>query len=388
LTNLVFPKHRQLRQIEGLQVWRAIAVLLVAWLHIDQVVRLDQVVHLSQTATVNLVRACNLGMFGVDIFFVISGFILGSTALRAATGEPRAESIDFIARRILRIFPIYWIVILFPLFRSFRLHKLTGYNFLDYWFLLPGISYPETQLIIGIGWTLIFEMVFYYVMTIFMRLSLRHAVRNAMAALILLVATGIIVDIRRPVLIILMNPILLEFVLGNLTALAFNTFGKHRTAGIGILVGGVIVTCVLTYRITYDAAIEHDILLGVNALSRVATWGIAAWLLVSGVVFWGPQVRSRVGKTLVTLGNGSYSIYLTSAVSIEMVIRFMARMPMAPAIRGYVLLQDGIDLILVVLIGMVFHWMIERPLGKQLNGAYSSLVKRRSARAFHKVVAT
>jgi exopolysaccharide production protein ExoZ len=302
-------------------------------------------------------------------------------------GDPRTESFDFIARRVLRIFPIYWIVILFPLSRWFRWHKLTGYNFLDYWFLLPGISYPETNLIMGIAWTLIFEMVFYYVMTIFMRLTLRHAVRNTIAALVMLVAIGMIVDIRRPVLVIWMNPILLEFVLGNLTALAFNRFGKHRAAGIGLLVGGVIAISTITFRITYTATVQQAILLGINALPRVATWGVAAWLLVSGVIFWGPKVRSGVGRTFVAIGNGSYSIYLTSAVSIEMVLRLMARAPMADAIKGLVLLRDGIALVCVVLVGMVFHWTVEKPLGMRLNRAYGSYVKRRSDRAVHKVVA-
>jgi exopolysaccharide production protein ExoZ len=380
LTTLSPLRPRHANQIEGLQICRAIAVLLVGWLHVDQVTRP------LQAFTLNVVRAGNVGMFGVDIFFVISGFILGSTALRAASGMPRVEAYDFIARRILRIFPIYWIVILFPLFRELRLHKLTGLKFLDYWLLLPGFSYPRTQLIIGLAWTLIFEMVFYCVMAIFMRFTLRYAVRNTIAALVVLVAAGVIVDIRRPMLNILMNPILLEFVLGGLSALAFQRFGQRRAAGIGILIAGLTTIGAVTIHTTYNVALEQNVLAGLGILPRVGTWGIGAWLLVSGVVFWGPQVRSRAGKVLVAVGNGSYSIYLTSAISIELITRIMWKVSTKPVTEGAILLREAVAVLCLVMIGMVFYWLVERPVGKRLNATYSSIFRQRGSRPLRQIV--
>jgi exopolysaccharide production protein ExoZ len=322
----------------------------------------------------------NLGMFGVDIFFVISGFILGSTALRAAQGDPRVEAYDFMARRILRIFPIYWIVILFPLFRKIRLHDLTGFQFLDYWFLLPGVSSLEPQLILGLAWTLIFELVFYSVMALFMRFNLRHAVRNTIVALLILVVAGEIFGIRRPVLIIAWNPILLEFVLGVVTAIAFQKLGRHQAAGVGILAGGLIATGVLAVRTTYNVALAQNVLTGHGVSPRVATWGIAAWLLVSGVVFWGPQVKSGLGKVLVAIGDGSYSIYLTSAVSVEMIARLLAHVPPEQVTEGSILLREVVSVSAVSIAGMIFYWLIERPLGKRLHDGYRSMLKLRTCR--------
>jgi exopolysaccharide production protein ExoZ len=360
-----------MRQIKGLQILRAVAVLLVTAGHVGQMTMS------GPTVRVNLIRASNLSMFGVDIFFAISGFILGSTALRAASGNSRVEAYDFIARRIIRIFPIYWIVILFPLSRALRQHTLTGYKLFDYWFLLPGLSYPATPLIIGLAWTLIFEMVFYYIMTAFMRFTLRHAVRNTILALLLVVTVGALVDIRRPVLIVLMNPILLEFALGGLSALAFRRFGTSRKLGVGLLIAGLIGTAVLTVRVTYNVAIEQYVLTGRDVLLRAATWGIAAWLLVSGVVFWEPQVTSGIGKILVAIGNGSYSIYLTSAVSIEMITRFLAMTPIGRLMAEATTLWGIIALGCVVLLGMAFYWFIERPIGKYLNSLYNSTLREK-----------
>jgi peptidoglycan/LPS O-acetylase OafA/YrhL len=361
-----------MNQVEGLQVWRAIAVLLVASLHVIQMV------YLQPKSAINLLRFCNLGMFGVDIFFVISGFILGMTALRAATGEPRVQAYDFIARRVMRIFPTYWIIILFPLFRLVRHHELTGFKLFRYWFLLPGLSYPVASPIVGIAWTLIFEMIFYYALAIFMRFALRHAVANTMVALVAMVSIGLIVGNKRPVLVFLASPILLEFVLGGITALAYQRFRSRRGAGIGLLIGGLIATGLLTNYVTNNMAIEQNVLSGNGILLHAFTWGLAAWLLVSGVIFWGPQVKSQIGRLFVAIGNQSYSIYLTSAISVEMVFRVMKKMPSAIVPHGYLAVLEGIAC--VVLIGIIFYWLVERPLGKKLGQLYNSYFKTKPER--------
>ena len=358
------PHH----QIEGLQIWRAIAVILVTAGHVAQIGGVN--------ANLAMVRFGNLSMFGVDVFFVISGFILGLTALRAASGDPRFESLHFLARRILRIFPLYWIVILFPLTRWLRWHGLSGFTLVDFWFLLPSLSYPQANLVIGLAWTLIFEMVFYYVMTVFLRITIRHAVRNTIAALVLLVVAGRIVGIARPVFVIVMNPILLEFVMGNLTALGLQRFGRNRRAGIVMLVAGVVATGLVSFYVRTNVALEQNVLLGVDMIPRVRTWGVAAWLLVSGVVFWGPQVRSRLGRALVAVGNGSYSIYLTSAVSTEMISRLIARIPIEGLRNGPFPLRAGTVFVFVIGTGMVCFWFVETPLLKWLNGRYTSISQR------------
>jgi hypothetical protein len=45
--------------------------------------------------------------------------------------------------------------------------------------------------------------------------------------------------------------------------------------------------------------------------------GIAAAMLVGGVVFWSPSIETRLGRTAVVFGNAFYSVYLASALVIE-----------------------------------------------------------------------
>jgi exopolysaccharide production protein ExoZ len=271
-----------------------------------------------------------LGCSALTSFLSSADLILGLTALRVESGDPGFESLNFIARRILRIFPLYWIVILFPLTRWLRSNDLFGFSFADSWFLLPCLAYPRIRLITGQAWTLIFEMIFYYVMTVFLRLSIRYAVRNTIVALVLLVVAGQFVGFSRPGLLIVMNPILLEFVMGAITALAFHRFGRVRMAGFTMLVAGVLAVGLLTFYVRTNVALLQNVLRGVNLLPRVVSWGIAAWMLVSGVVFWGPHVRSRLSKLLVEVGNGSYSIYLTSAIATEIISRLMLTFRQVP----------------------------------------------------------
>src|ERR1700722_4489834 len=155
---------------------------------------------------------------------------------------------------------------------------------------------------------------------------------------------GQFLGIRRPGLVIVMNPILLEFVMGNITALGFQRFGRHRRAGVAMMVAGVV----------------------------------AVGLLICGVVFWGPQVKSRPGKLLIAVGNASYSIYLTSEISTEMISRLMTRIPIEGLRSGPFFLRAGISLVCVILAGMVCFWFVETPLLRWLNSRYKSIFGRRT----------
>ena len=106
----------------------------------------------------------HVGWAGVDIFFVISGFIIYSVTARLdwSAGAPRIAAV-FLARRIVRIYPIYWFY--FAVFATFVAIGApavfrNGWN-LDYW--------PEQLLLlrwmdhklIPVAWRLTYEMFFY-----------------------------------------------------------------------------------------------------------------------------------------------------------------------------------------------------------------------------------
>ncbi len=138
-----------------IEALRAISALAVAAFHFQ----LDLVHALPQAHVPDLIR----GAAGVDIFFVISGFVIA----RSAAALPAEHGAGyFFARRLIRIVPLYWSVTLLYLALAVVLPDrgntftlplvLTSFAF---------IPFPRSdgfiQPVIGQGWSLNYEMLFY-----------------------------------------------------------------------------------------------------------------------------------------------------------------------------------------------------------------------------------
>src|SRR3954454_16177691 len=95
---------------------------------------------------------------GVDIFFVISGFIIATTA------TAQHNSLDFAFRRALRIFPLYWLVLLAAFVRSSWIALAPG----DRPPLALGASSAWTYrtMCVATAWSLTFELHFYFAVAI------------------------------------------------------------------------------------------------------------------------------------------------------------------------------------------------------------------------------
>jgi exopolysaccharide production protein ExoZ len=130
-----------------LQYLRAVAALLVVIWHASY--------HLWAIRGDNslLLRTPEIsGALGVTLFFVISGYLMATLAVRNTASQ-------FMLHRVIRIYPIYWLVVL----TFFCINTLLGFGFtFDFLSLalMPGDgrAYP-----LGVEWTLPFELSFYLV---------------------------------------------------------------------------------------------------------------------------------------------------------------------------------------------------------------------------------
>jgi len=109
----------------------------------------------------------SLGFAGVDIFFVISGFIMAHTT---SSHSGPAMSVDFARRRLARIFSGYWpfFVLAVVIFGYYRAEHFAESNLLKSFFLWPQ-SLNHTLL--EITWTLSNELYFYLLFSILMLFS-------------------------------------------------------------------------------------------------------------------------------------------------------------------------------------------------------------------------
>lgn len=344
-------------QIDGLQALRAIAVFLVAWTHCGQIF-LRTGMNLPQ-----------LGIFGVDIFFVISGFILSLLVLRETRPPGVATMWNFLRRRVVRIFPVYLVFAALPLAHHFHHGLAEGLTYVPAIFLLPGLRYPALPTLANFSWTLIFEMFFYLVFAALLLVAVRRAVVIMGWMLAGLVCLGTLIDFRRPILIVAMNPILLEFAFGVCVAMLYSRYGLKRKPRIGIalfVLGWVLAFVAYSWKTAGMAQFQNDILAGRGVMLRALTLGVTAGLIVAGTVFWSPGMRSFAGRVMVLLGNSSYSAYLLSGYLLATIGPRISRGAMP---HGYVQLLFAELAVAAVLLGLglVFYLVIEKPLLRVAN---------------------
>jgi exopolysaccharide production protein ExoZ len=355
------PTAPTIRQIDGLQLLRAVAVLLVIWCHAGQV--------LEESGSYPLP---SLNVFGIDIFFVISGFILSLVVLRERRQPGLQPMADFIKRRLLRIYPIYWVVALLMLARLALSHNLFQSNYIPAFLLLPSLHYPSDRYIMGYSWTLDFEMFFYIVLGLTLLKTIKWAVPFLIALFSISVALGAIVDIRHPVLILASNPMLLEFVFGAALALLYARIGQRRIAGIVLTTIGVVASILLQIHNPPSVASGLQmVMLDDGVFLRVATWGVCALVIVSGVVFWSPSMESAFGKAWVLLGNASYSTYIVSALCLELTDRLFFKFVPPPIFPTGLRVVFEISLLLsTLLIGFGCYVFVEKPLLRFLQNRF------------------
>ena len=229
------------------------------------------------------------GAAGVDLFFVISGVIIG----KVMQGRSAAE---FMRARLLRIYPIYWFNLIPLLAVAFVYGIVTPARLASSLTLWPiWGSYAPPFLVPA--WTLCFEMLFYSLIALGLWCRRTWIVVPA-----LLIAILLNVFTRSAVLQFVGNPIVLEFCAG----LAVLAAPKIRTVGALALVLAVVL-----FTLSSPIVVTSNLLMdpSINFL-RVAVWGVSAALVVYAALCFEGWF-GKWASVPVFIGNASYSIYLS-----------------------------------------------------------------------------
>lgn len=290
-----------------------------------------------------------IGAAGVDVFFVISGLIMGSFA---ATTGPGA----FLYHRLVRIVPLYWAVTLVMCVGAMAgVFSTFTFTLEHLWKSLFFIPYAgdngEVVPLLVVGWTLNLEMFFYIVFAL--GLALRAPLAVTVGILSAMALAGQVFHWQSPFMQTWTSPLLLEF-LGGLLLSRFMFQGMQ--AGIAALV------------VSLTGFIAAALISEQSGMLRLITWGVPAFFLVAGCV-WLENAGSwpkRLFKPIEIIGDSSYALYLLHGLVISIVHKILA-----PGLLA------GVVIIVVALTVSVFaHFLFERPLIKLFRRRYGGGPRR------------
>jgi exopolysaccharide production protein ExoZ len=282
-------------KIESVQILRALAAGGVVWFHAAA---------LLGTPPSTTPGWSQLGSAGVDLFFVVSGFIMWVTAI------DRDESIkQFAIKRIVRIVPLYWLITTVVLVictikpdlmhyasRDFR-HFAASYALVAWPHpARPGHFWPP----VVPGWTLNYEAFFYLIVATSLALRKRWRGPFCAAVLVGLSQCGVLLHPTN-LLAFYTNPILLEFLMGLAVGATYKSIPRPAISGGLILIGLTLFLCV--GRLGTDD-------------NRVLTWGLPLAMVALGAVNWPLPGGEPVVRSLTAFGDASYSIYLTQFLAL------------------------------------------------------------------------
>lgn len=335
----VKTQGRSANEIVSLQTLRAMAAIFVFLYHVSA--------HFGTSALGDFWRLFRHGYCGVDIFFVLSGFIL------SLSSESRIHNnsawVTFGALRLIRIYPTYWLFLCCPVFVTVFLSRyghqipqvknLTPTDLFELLLLLP--NHPRVS---QVTWTLSYELYFYLIFLT------RWLHRQAPAALLIVLASAGAMGFRS----FFTSSFLLEFLLG---MFAYQFWRVRRPS---FKLGFILVA-------TGTAMIITSCVYGGDSLRawRVQWFGFAAFLLVLGLASIEFPAESRLVRMVSAAGDASYVFYLIHSPLVSVGCRYIRNT--FDSDSGLFLLGPVFLLLFTQATAIILHVRIERPILSRLR---------------------
>ncbi|MGG6897934.1 acyltransferase family protein [Rhizobium sp. BR 315] len=316
--------------ITSIQYLRAIAAISVLCFHVSEAYGLE----------------FKVGAAGVDIFFVISGFIMWITT----EGKPIGPQ-EFMLRRLIRIVPLYWIAtaatfavaVSKPQF-FFNTNSSIG-NLIGSLFFLPAVKDEALHPVVEQGWTLSYEMFFYLIFSISLFLPEFRRLWFLVVALVAAVIAHYLLPLGY--VSVFTQPVILEFAAGIIVGRLWKQgFRLPFGAAIGLMIVGFILL------------LASDLLAHVD---RALRWGVPAVLLLSGAVFAERERGAPKLAFLNFLGDASYSIYVWHVLTGILVTALLLRFGVPHAAQPVLIALGSLAF------AIVCYLYIERPILRRMR---------------------
>jgi exopolysaccharide production protein ExoZ len=353
------------RKVAYIQAARAFAALAVC------------VAHLTREFTLKFglpgfLPFVHIGEAGVDVFFVISGFVIVVSSSSLFNDTPHGAR-TFMVRRLVRIVPLYWfaatILIVWVVFVR---GGLSAVNWpvpivVANYFFLP-LRYPDGALLpfLGVAWTLFYEMLFYSLFAAAMLSSSRLAtILVTSIALCALIGAGYMFTLPAP-FAYWSDSITVEFAFGMLLAMIYLHGSRLRFVP-AILLG----VCGLIAITLFETMLK-------DIYSLRAIWlGLPAAMIVAAAALGpAPRTSGLVWAAILFFGEASYALYLMHPFAITLPRYFGVTKDGAAA---YPYIYSMLMVVSALIIAALTHVLVERPALKFLRSGTAPVPVRVAA---------
>lgn len=352
-------------KLYSIQILRAIAALSVVLFHSHFAIN-----PFPKEFRIDIPFLYKYGYLGVDLFFVISGFIISHI-----TYNKKFDPASFAIKRFIRIFPLYWIfcILAFYLFITAGLRfgpkDPTIENLLASLAIFPIEGSPAY----GVGWSLEHEIIFYLLSAIILSLT------GSKQLMICLVALGV-AGITKEILISsgtipkfwdfhLLSPFNLCFFAGVFVHRISPYLTRKHAVGLG---------CATALVIGLTAYFMQNSIPSVRIATRYA--GVAAsCLLIVAFALSMESYRSTIlapaGRALIAIGNASYSLYLVHWIILVNMGRMKYKIAFGAPDWSAELWRFGWVAVCVVL-SLAMYRFFERPLNEKASIALNFFARK------------
>lgn len=341
------------KKFENIQALRAIAVLLVVAFH------LTGVEHKYFQGNYVLNNFLDIGNAGVDLFFVISGFVMVVVTHNQFQNSSAIK--NFLYHRISRIYPIYWLFTLFLLSIHFVFpHAVSQLPDQQSYIWKSLFLIPQNQLpLITLGWTLIHEMYFYLIFTLFLFFPEKYFIKLLGIWSLLIVIGNILLhhypSFSSPAILLITHPLTFEFIAGCIIAKLYYA-GVSAKSDIFFWLAIILLVISFEFFSHFGSGIIANI---ENGVTRVLMFGIASALLVYAVVGF-ESCGVLFPKVLRSIGDSSYSIYLSHIFILSTLGRIYSKMPWHNVFIHIAFIITAI--LVVIMLGKYSYVYLEQPI--------------------------
>lgn len=319
-----------------LDVFRGVAVLMVLLYHYTT--RYDQLFgHTKENYSLNF----NFGNLGVQLFFIISGFVIFMTLERSKSVK------EFTYKRAIRLYPTYIVGVILT-FLTVSAYQLEGrmvslFDAVINLTLIEGLIYEQFEYVDGAYWSLTVEILFYAIMGFMLFI-------------------GWIKKIEVPIIIWLLVSLIVRSL-----DIYYDHMALTYLSFYGILTYcNLFIAGIMFFKLKNKNKLIYHIILGLSLLSEFLFNGIIVGTIVAVFFFmfyaliYG-KLTFLNHKPLAYLGTISYALYIVHQNIGYIIINFLEKNGFEHEL--YIL----IPIIMSIIIASVITFFIEQPLQKRLR---------------------